>query len=234
VFLFTSLNLAVDFCELKPSLTLERFKRLFMEGLPLFLSLFLNMYLSNAPKYAIDAYLTEEIQAAYNLIFMPAYVVQLVALFIFNPILTTYAELWVKGELKTLYKLIRRQLIVIIGLTLLGLAVAATIGIPVLSIVFNADLWDYKRELCIVMVGGGMLAFSVFFTTVITIIRQHNTLIISYGIAAAAAYFFSGPFVKNYGIFGATLLYAVIMTILTLLLGIILFVNLRKNKITED
>ena len=30
------------------------------------------MYLSNAPKYAIDAYLTEEIQAMYNIIFMPA------------------------------------------------------------------------------------------------------------------------------------------------------------------
>ena len=230
IFLFTSLNAAADYCELKPGLSLDRFKRLFLEGLPLFLSLFLNMYLSNAPKYAIDAYLTEEIQATYNLIFMPAYVVQLVALFIFNPILTTYAELWVRKEMTTLRRLIRRQILVIIGLTILGLAVAATIGIPVLSLVFNAELKAYKRELCIVMIGGGMLAFSVFFTTVITIIRLHNTLIISYGIAALAAYIFSGIFVKNQGILGAALLYAVIMTVLTIILGIILFAKLHTQR----
>ena len=234
VFLFTSLNAAVDFCELKPGLTPDRFKKLFLEGFPLFLSLFLNMYLSNAPKYAIDAYLTEEIQATYNLIFMPAYVVQLVALFIFNPILTTYAELWVKGEMKTLGRLIRRQMLVIVALTILGLIVAATIGIPVLSFVFNAELSDYKKELCIVMVGGGLLAFSVFFTTVITIIRLHNTLIVSYGVAAIAAYAFSGFFVKNYGIRGATMLYVLIMAVLTVLLGIIMFTKLRRASAVKD
>ena len=226
VFLFTSLNAAVDYCDMKPALTVSRFKRLFLEGFPLFLSLFLNMYLSNAPKYAIDAYLTEEIQAVYTLIFMPAYVVQLVALFIFNPILTTYAEIWIKGDIKQLNKLIFRQMLVIIALTILGLISVATIGIPVLSIVFNAELSPYKRELCIVMLGGGLLAFSVFFTTVITIIRLHKTLIVSYGIAAIAAYILSGYFVRNFGILGATVVYGLIMTVLTVILGLILFTKL--------
>ena len=57
--MLTSMNAAVDFCELKASYDKTKLKMLFIEGFTLFVSLFLNMYLSNAPKYAIDTYLTE-------------------------------------------------------------------------------------------------------------------------------------------------------------------------------
>jgi len=230
IMMLTSVNAAVDYCVLKPEINLEKFKMLLIEGFPLFCSLFLNMYLSNAPKYAIDTYLSEEIQATYNLIFMPAFVVQLIAHFIFNPILTTYAEVWNKGEVKKLKKLILRQMIVITGLWILGLTVAATIGIPVLSLLFGVDLSGCKKELIVVMLGGGMLAYSVFFNTVITIIRLHNTLIVCYGIAALFAAGLSGYFVKNFGMIGAASLYAVIMSVLAVLLGIILALRLAKEK----
>lgn len=233
VFMLTSMNAALDYCHLKPSFNARKMKMLIIEGFPLFVSLFLNMYLSNAPKYAIDTYLTEEIQAIYNLIFMPAFVVQLVAHFIFNPILTSYAEVWARGEIKKFKKLCLRQMLLILGLTVLGLAVAATIGIPVLSLVFGVDLSAYKTELCIVMLGGGVLAYSVFFNTVITIIRMHSTLIVCYGAAAIAAFGLSGFFVKNYGMRGATVLYTIIMAVLAVLLGIILVWRLRKEKVTD-
>jgi O-antigen/teichoic acid export membrane protein len=108
-------------------------KRLMIEGFPLFLSLFLNMYISNAPKYAIDAYLNEEVQALYGLVFMPAYVISLVAHFIFNPILKSYAEVWNEGRIKRFRFLVLRQCGVITGLTVLALIVAATIAVPILS-----------------------------------------------------------------------------------------------------
>lgn len=225
----TSMNVARDFCQLRPTFHLGRMWAMLVEGFPLFLSLFLNMYLSNAPKYAIDAYLTEEIQATYNIIFMPAFVVQLVVHFIFNPILTSYAKIWAKGEIRRFKKLIQRQMLIVLGLTLLGLAVAATIGIPVLSWVFGMNLTGHRRELIIVMLGGGMLAYSVFFNTVITIVRMHRTLIFSYGAAAVAAFALSGVFVRNYGMLGATVLYAIIMTILTAILGVILWIKIRKE-----
>jgi len=230
IYILGSRNAAIDYCKRSPSFVPGRMKQLFAEGFPLFISLFLNMYLTNAPKEAIDLYLTEEIQAVYNLIFMPAFVVQLVAHFIFNPIITTYAEVWQRGDVEKLKKLIYRQLLVISVLIVSGLLVAATIGIPVLSLVFGVDLYDLKKELCIVMLGGGMLAYSVFFNTVITIVRLHRTLIISYGVAAIAAFALSGLFVRNYGITGATTLYAVIMAILALILAVMLFSFLKKQQ----
>ncbi|MDO4383412.1 MAG: oligosaccharide flippase family protein [Eubacteriales bacterium] len=227
--ILTSMNVATDFCQLRPEFHMRRMWMMMVEGFPLFLSLFLNMYLSNAPKYAIDAYLTEEIQATYNIIFMPAFVVQLIVHFIFNPILTSYAEIWAKGEISRFIKAIRKQMLIVLGLTVLGLAIAATIGIPVLSWMFGMNLAGHRKELIIVMIGGGMLAYSVFFNTVITIVRMHRTLIYSYGAAALAAFSLSGVFVRNYGMLGATVLYATIMTILTLILGGILWIRIRKE-----
>lgn len=229
VFMLTSYNAARDFCELKPSFNRERIKLMLIEGFPLFVSLFLNMYISNAPKYAIDAYLNEQTQAIYNMVFMPAFVIQLVAHFIFNPIITTYAEVWQKGDVKRFRFLVLRQCGVILGLTALAVAVALTIGLPVLSFLFHEDLSAYKTELLVVVLGGGMLAYSVFFNTVITIVRLHKTLLYSYTATAIAALVLAKRFVVRDGIMGAVALYAVLMTILAVILAVITFRKIART-----
>ncbi|MDO4176976.1 MAG: oligosaccharide flippase family protein [Bacillota bacterium] len=229
--LLTSVNAGRNYCTYKPSFNMTKIKGLAIEGFPLFASLFLNMYISNAPKYAIDAYLTEEIQALYNMIFMPAFAVMLIANFIFNPILTTYAELWIartEESIKKLSKHIRKQILVIAGLTVLGLAIAATIGIPVLAFIFGVDLSPYKLELCVVMLGGGALAYATYFSTVITVIRLQKTLIVCYGLIALAAKLLSSFFVLNYGMMGAAAMYAFLMGVLAIMLFIITIYGIKK------
>ena len=233
VMMLTSVAAGRKYCDtFVPRFGRTEIKTLLIDGFPLFASLFLNMYISNAPKYAIDAYLTEEIQAVYNLIFMPAFMVMLLSNFIFNPIIKSYAELWLSDDTakhNELKRRIRMQLLVVLGLTALGLAVAATIGIPVLGLIFGTDLSDYKKELCIVMIGGGALAYAQYFSTVITIIREQKSMIVCYGIAAAAAYALSGILVKSNGIMGAAVMYSIIMVVLAVLLAIITFVKLHNG-----
>lgn len=232
VLFLTTINAGKEYCQYKPELKKNEMKMLTIEAFPLFASLFLNMYISNAPKYAIDAYLTDQIQALYNFIFMPAFMVGLLANFIFNPILTSYAELWqskIKRNVKRLIKLIKRQCVIVLGLTALGLLIAYTIGIPVLSIVFGVDLTEYKNELCIVMLGGGMLAYSTFFSTVVTIIRLQRPMFICYGACALAAYLLSGAFVKHGGIMGAVIMYGVIMSLLSVMLFFIMLYGIKKR-----
>jgi O-antigen/teichoic acid export membrane protein len=91
------------------------------------------------------------------------------------------------------------------------------------------DISGYKTELYVVVIGGGMLAFSVFFNTVITIIRMHKTLLYTYGATALAALLLSKYFVVNYGIMGAVAMYAVLMTMLSAVLAIITFLRIRKE-----
>ena len=233
-YLLTSQNVLRDYSQFKPSFDKQMIKRLTIIGLPLFLSYFLSMYIGNAPKYAIDKYLSDDIQAYYNFIFMPAFAIQLLANFIFNPILTSYALVWSEKNYKKFRKLIIKQMLVVLGITILGLAVAATIGIPILSIIFGVDLAPYKMELCIVMIGGGFLGYVTFFTTVITIIRHQNLLLIGYGIASVIAMFLSKPFVMNYGMKGAAGLYAILMGFVAILFLIIMIVKIKQDSAKKD
>ena len=237
VMMLTTVAAGRKYCDTYiPRFNRDAIKALAADGFPLFASLFLNMYISNAPKYAIDAYLTEEIQAVYNLIFMPAFMVMLLSNFIFNPIIKSYAELWLSEspeQHRELWHRIMMQMLFVLGLTVLGLAVAATIGIPILSLIFGTDLSDYRTELCIVMIGGGALAYAQYFSTVITIIREQRSMIICYSIAAASAYVLSRLLVRSQGIMGAAIMYAVIMVVLALLLGAITFWKLKKGLITS-
>lgn len=229
VFVITSVNAARDFSGLSPFFHAKALKNLTIAGFPLFLSLFLSLYIGNAPKYAIDAYLSDEIQAYYNFIFMPAFMVQLVANFIFNPILTKYAHIWLNGEFKRFKRILRRQVFVIFGLSVAGVVGAYLVGAPILSLFFGIDLTPYRMELCVVMIGGGMLAYVTFFTTVITIIRHQHLLALSYIGVALTAKMFSKYFVVNYGIMGAASLYTVLMSLLAITFLVILVVNVRRD-----
>lgn len=230
VLLPTSMNTARDYCHLKPAFRSKNLRQLFADGTPLFLSFFFNVYLTHASKYAIDTYLSDNIQAIYNLIFMPTFVVQIAANFIFNPVLTYYAQVWESGNIKKFTSLIRKQMLIVGGLAILALSGAMTVGIPVLSLLFKVDLSPYRKELCMVMAGGGMLAYSIFFNYVLTIVRLHKRLMICYGVAAGAAFILSGFFVKNYALFGAAVIYMIVMTILALMLGTIMFVKLIRDR----
>ena len=53
---------------------------------PVFAATFLSYYIGNAPKYAIDSQLSDDLQAIYGFISMPVFVVGLLNSFIFNPI----------------------------------------------------------------------------------------------------------------------------------------------------
>ncbi|MDD6311564.1 MAG: oligosaccharide flippase family protein [Firmicutes bacterium] len=230
--LITSVNAGKNYCYYKPEFNWKKIRMLAIEGFPLFISLFLNMYISNAPKYAIDQYLNDEVQAIYNMIFMPAFMVMMISNFIFNPILTTYAELWLaktKEALASLKKHIAGQMMVVLGLTILGLIVAYTIAIPLLSLIFGVDLSSYKMELCVVMIGGGVLAYCTFFSTVLTVIRLQQSLMVCYVIVSLAAKLLSKVFVTNLGIMGAASMYAALMILLALMLGAITLWRIRKE-----
>ena len=169
------------------------------------------------------------------MIFMPAFVIQLVAHFIFNPILTTYAELWISGEkakIKKLAGLIRKQCVIVLGLTVLAVAVAATIALPILSWWFGTDLSGYRAEICIIMLGGGMLAYATYFSTVAAVFRIQKSLLACYLAISAMALAMSSRLVSSYGIMGASVMYAVLMTLLAALLAAIVYRTLRKEEVS--
>lgn len=208
----------------------EALIKLTKECLPLFLGSFLLLYVGNAPKYAIDAVLDDTAQACYNFIFMPVFVIGLFANFVFNPILVKLAHKWARREMKVFTKIVIRQIGVIAVITMAAIAVALTIGCPVLGWLYNADLHEFRPHLTILMVGGGMLALVNFFTVVVTVVRGQNHLMVGYVAVAIAAKLMSHTYVAKYGIMGATVLYTALMTLLAVTFAVVLIVCVKKKK----
>lgn len=181
---------------------------------PLFASQFLSLYITNAPKYAIDALLTDELQAYYGFISMPVFAINLLNSFIFNPILFRMSALWDDRQIRPFVFRTIRQIGIIAALTLVCLLGAWLLGIPVLSLLYSTDLTVYKTELLILLFGGGFLAMSGFLMTINTIIRRQQGLMWGYAAVALIALLGSERTVARFGLLGAAVLYVILMAAL--------------------
>ena len=201
---------------------------------PLFISTFLSFYIGNAQKYAIDAELSDQMQACYGFIAMPVFVVGLLNNFIFNPMITELSFMWGERDIRGFIKRSFVQMGIVFVITALCLAGGWLIGIPVLSWIYSTDLTPYKADLLILLLGGGYLGLSGLLQTLITIIRMQRYLAFGYGIIALLALLLSNPVVRVYEIRGAAVLYLILMAVLSVaFLGLFLWGVRKKSPQTE-
>lgn len=200
---------------------------------PVFLSAFLAFYIGNAPKYAIDAQLTDELQACYGFIAMPVFVIGLLNNFVFTPMIYHLSCLWNDRKIKSFLNKILLQSLIVFLITIVCMLGAYILGIPVLSFLYNTDLQPYKTELMILLIGGGFLGLSGVFTAVITIMRYQRVLAVGYIVVSLIAFFMSDLIVSEYGIMGAAVLYTGLMILLCLGFTIIMFVGIKREKQEE-
>lgn len=197
---------------------------------PLFAGSFLSFYIGNAPKYAIDAMLTDELQACYGFIAMPVFVIGLLNSFIFNPMLYQMSILWNERKVKKFVLKTCIQIGIVVIITVVCIIGAYLIGVPVLSWLYNTDLSPYRAELLILLLGGGFLGLSGLLNAVITIIRNQNSLMWGYAIVAVLAYVFSNGVVDKYRMMGASVLYTVLMGILCLIFTGLFVYGVLRNR----
>ena len=208
----------------------EKIVELLKQCFPLAAGAFLSFYIGNAPKYAIDSILNDELQACYGFIAMPVFVIGLLNNFIFVPILYKMSCLWEERKIRIFIQRTLIQVIIIIMITLVCIIGAYLIGVPVLSILYSTDLAPYKTELLILLLGGGFLGLSGLLNTMITIIRFQKSLLWGYGIIAVAAFVLSNHIVQQWAMFGAALLYTLLMAALCIIFVAFFALCIIKNR----
>lgn len=203
--------------------------------LPIFISTFLQIYMANAPKYSIDIVLSSQEQANFNYIFMPVFVISMFSTFIYQPMVHKLAIIWNQKNLKKFWSMILRQTIIIVALTALCITAGYMLGIPVLSLLYSVDLSNYKLELVILMLGGGLMASVNFFTMVITVTRYQKHLIWGYLFISLIFLFGGKQIAEAYGILGISVFYTLASAGLTIivLIYISIIVKLSKKKTGE-
>ena len=180
---------------------------------------FLSFYLINAPKYAIDAAMSETAQAQYNFIAMPVFVIQLLGMFVYQPVLVRMTLSWNRADKKGFLRDFLRITAGLLIIAALCLGGAYVLGIPVLSALYATDLSALKPELLLILAGGVFLAMNGFYSAVLTLMREQNRIPVMYLAGAVLSLILTPRFVGISGIMGAVISFVLIMAIVCALLS---------------
>ncbi|MBE6968562.1 MAG: hypothetical protein E7442_00350 [Ruminococcaceae bacterium] len=173
------------------------------ECLPLAGSFLLMNVVINASKYGVEFCMDDTAQGYFNMIFMPAQVINLCCQFFCKPFLNQYAQLLAQKKRMEFSHLLKTHLLLLGGFTLLGCVAARLLGVQVLGFVYGKDLSTLEWPLTFIILGGGIFALCQLFYYILVIMRRQKAILAVYigaGIVSAVLAF---VLVSAYGIMGA-------------------------------
>lgn len=212
----------------KKAFSFKTNRELLIIGWNTFLFTFFTIYLMNAPRYAIDFYLTEELQSIYGIIAMPAMVMSLLSQFIAHPFLVNISKSLQDNDKKSVKKVIRNLLLVLTILGVLVIGAAYLLGIPVLELIYGVELKAYKWDFMIIMLGALFYGLSILISYILIAMRKTFCQVIVVGLSSVLALFISNYLVKSQMIFGSAISYLIIMVVNFCLYFIVLKIMLKK------
>lgn len=200
---------------------------------PLFLNGFLLIYIQNQPKYVLEhLFLAGQIgpglQTAFNILFMPAFVMNLMMLF-FRPMITEMAIARTEKQ-AAVFKKIQIKLFTYLGMSsLVILVLAALLGLPVLEWLYGLPLQGTWPAFMCLMLGGAISGFATALDNILTAMRKQHLLLIPYSFSFLVALLVTGPLVASLYLFGAALSFLIAsLAWLVVILGLYHHVN-RKD-----
>lgn len=201
---------------------------------PLCVGTTLSIYIGNVPKYMIDAYMNEELQAIFGYIMLPVFAIMLFNNFIYQPMIKGLGDLWAANEKIIFKRRVFKQCLIVVGLTIIILFTGLLLGLPILSLLYNIDLSPYKMEFAILLIGGGFFALASYLIVPITTIRKQNYIAGGYLIVAILSLLLGRVLVVEYEMLGAALLYLIVNAILVVTYIIVLIVGINRSNREVD
>lgn len=222
----------------KPQFPIKKIVGLLFECFPLCISAFLLIYIGNAPKYAIDAYLTNEAQAIYTYLFMPCFVTNLFVGFALQPLLVKMSKSWLHKQYKEFLKVC---MLIFTGAVIISAVIiffGGMWGCQILGIVFGIPLEGYEEVLIILLIGGAFFAFTVIEQIILTVMRKQMFLLFGFVASSVIAAIISKPLVNEFSLKGAGMAYSIsaggLFIVLTILIVFFLAKILKERKSTLD
>ncbi len=208
----------------------KKVKKLFFICLPICLGNAVNMYIVNCPKYTIDSVMASRFQTYFGILAMPVFIINLLSTVIYRPYVKSLGDNWQDKKYLNFFKLVLRQIAIILVLTTLVVAFGYVIGLKIMGIIYGVKLNIYMLAFILLLIGGGLNSLASYFSVVLTAARAQNKLFIGYAITFIAGILISIPLVKEYGISGASYLYCILNLITVVLFAIFIFVRYRQDK----
>ncbi|MCR5700797.1 MAG: hypothetical protein K6G76_01485 [Lachnospiraceae bacterium] len=200
---------------------------------PLFIGMFLWTYLLSASRIAVDDVMTSEYQSYYQVLFMPVSVINLFAGFLIRPSLIPLTDNLKNKEFGKFWKTIGTILLELSVITVVCMAGAYLVGIPVLSIIVGCDLSDYRMLLTFLIFAGGFNAAAYTLYFVLTIYRDRVSIITGFGLSSLLALVISKSLTSRYALWGAAGSYMISVIVLTVIFVLCIIINNKRKKVIK-
>ena len=211
--------------------SIKKIFKLFKIGFSTFVITVLGIFLINSSRYAIDDLQSNSVQTIYGIIIMPATFMCLLGQYIIQPCLTSISENIKQKNYILLRKIIAR---IILLMCLIGLGVFAFaffLEEPVLSLIYDIDLKNYKSDMLIIILGSVFYGLETILSYVLISLRKTSIQAFVFAIVSLIAVLISYILVSNIGIRGASLTYLFIMLIISAALMICLLISMRRYRL---
>ena len=182
---------------------------------PLAVSTFTVVYMSNSPKYTVDAVFTSEEQACFNIVFMPVFVISLLGNYIYNPIVKSLASLWKDKQISKIKRIMYRQTTILVLFAGVVALFGKWFGVRLLGLVYKVTLDHYETEFVLLMLAGGALAVFNFLVVISTVIRKQRILLYISVVFSLILLLGNKIMLLHWGIKCMCLFYALVMTGMT-------------------
>jgi len=195
----------------------ETLKKLLITCLPLVCYAFLFNNIQVYPKYILERISGEEILGIYSSIAAPVLLIQVVAGFLFNPLLNVFKEKIDNNDQKSYKQLINKVYSLILILGILGVVYIFLFGDFSLKILFGTNILEYSNLLYSTLIVALLLSIISFNNMLLTISRKFKILIIQNVISLLLSVVISKHFIIKYSIYGINT-----VLIISLLIGIVI------------
>ena len=227
ILLIFDINKAHQYINFTVPINWKNIIKIFRLGFTTFAIAFLGLYILNAPKYAIDVYLENNLQTVFGIIVMPATVIGLVAQFLIHPYLIKILKLYEERNLKKLQKMLIKLIISIVCIGIISSILAYFVGTQILGIIYGFDLSAYKIGLLTIIIASTLYTIGVIYSSVLTTVRETFSQFIIYIVISIFALIISNIFTKMWNLDGAIWAYLLIMLLQFLLYTIYTNIKLK-------
>lgn len=185
----------------------------------------------NIPRFVIDLLSSDQNQAIYGILIMPASLMTILAHLIIQPYVVKISLLLKEyGNEKKVYKLLFTFIKVSILISIILIIGTILFGVDLLSYIYDYNISIYTKQIILVILGSLFYLVTIFISTILVIIRKSLYQIYIQLITLIIGIIMTIYLVGSYGIYGAIDSYF-FLTIVQLILYIFLysyFVNGRR------
>ena len=206
-------------------------REIFRECFPAFTAIFLFNLIETVPKFLMEGALPYEDQVYFSALYFPAQMTLMAVGFIYKPQLVRLATIWQDPTKRRRFDLIVLLVLGACVLVSLGmLAFAATLGIPLASLLYATDFEKFRVAQYLMLVAGGFAAAIDFLFQILTVLREQASATRLYVAAFIFVSAVSTTLIHTIGFMGAVYAYLAVMVVLfTLLFVRYLLVRLQAK-----